>query len=265
MVLLVNETKLVEVTTDLNDKDFLNQLLTMEIDKISTRLNYLLKKYKNLPNVNKYNSIKSTKYIMEKNFPEQNKKVEKLKKKEEDLLSTYKEIQEIESLKNALRDYTDYQTKLKNSITTKDGIMYSSIEDSKVKLYNIDTIIRHLFIIKNDNNLKENEIKAYIEIVKNNLTTFKHFKDDSKDEILIIKLYKNPNSYQVEALDNISSIKETENYYYDSITNTIRLKNPIIVEDNLTEREKNAFYNEEAYKLFGYNIPKEKIKVIKGV
>ena len=48
----MNETKLVEVTTDLNDKDFLNQLLIMEINKISTRLNLLLKKYKVLPKVN---------------------------------------------------------------------------------------------------------------------------------------------------------------------------------------------------------------------
>ena len=261
----MNETKLVEVTTDLNDKDFLNQLLIMEINKISTRLNLLLKKYKALPKVNKYNYIKSTKNIMEKQFPEQTEKVEQLEKKAEDLLSTYTEKEKIEELKQAIRDYKNYQAKLQNSITTKDGIIYSSIDDSEIKLYSIDTVLKHLFIIKNDSYLTEEEIKAYFDIVKKNITTFKHFEDDSKDEFLIIKLYKNPESYQVDSIDTITSIEETENYYYDETNNVIRLKSPIIIEEDLTEREENAFYNEEAYELFGYEKPKENIKTIKGV
>lgn len=261
----MNETKLVEVTTDLNDKDFLNQLLIMEINKISTRLNLLLKKYKSLPKVNKYNNIKSTKNIMDKQFPEQTEKVEQLEKKAENLLSTYTEIQEIEELKQAIRDYKIYQDKLKNSITTKDGIIYSSIDDSEIELYSIDTILKHLFIIKNDSYLTEEEIKSYVDIVKNNITTFKHFEDDPKDELLIVELYKNPESYQVESIDSITSIEETENYYYDETNNVIRLKSPIIIEEDLNEREENAFYNEKAYELFGYEKPKENIKTIKGV
>ena len=42
----MNEIKLIESTTELNDTDFLNQQLAMEITKISLGLNEKLAKYK---------------------------------------------------------------------------------------------------------------------------------------------------------------------------------------------------------------------------
>lgn len=261
----MNETKLIEVTTDLNDKDFLNQLLIMEISKISMMLKEKLEKYKDLESVKKYLSIDATINIIKLHYKDQEGRIVDLEREKQQLIDKYKEIQEIEELKQAIRDYKRYQDKLKNSITTNDGIIYSSIDDSEIELYSIDTVLKHLFTIKKDNYLTEEEIKAYFDIVKKNITTFKHFDDDLKEEFLIIKLYKNPESYQVESIDSITSIEETENYYYDETNNVIRLKSPIIIEEDLTEREKNAFYNEEAYKLFGYEKPKENIKTIKGV
>ena len=261
----MNETKLIEVTTDLNDKDFLNQLLIMEISKISMMLKEKLEKYKELESVKKYLSIDATINIIKLHYKDQEGRVVDLEREKQQLIDKYKEIQEIEELKQAIRDYKRYQDKLKNSITTNDGIIYSSIDDSEIELYSIDTVLKHLFTIKKDNYLTEEEIKAYFDIVKKNITTFKHFDDDLKEEFLIIKLYKNPESYQVESIDSITSIEETENYYYDETNNVIRLKSPIIIEEDLTEREKNAFYNEEAYKLFAYEKPKENIKTIKGV
>ena len=261
----MNETKLVEVTTDLNDKDFLNQLLIMEISKISMMLKEKLEKYKDLESVKKYLSIDATINIIKLHYKDQEGRIVDLEREKQQLIDKYKEIQEIEELKQAIRDYKRYQDKLKNSITTNDGIIYSSIDDSEIELYSIDTVLKHLFTIKKDNYLTEEEIKAYFDIVKKNITTFKHFDDDLKEEFLIIKLYKNPESYQVESIDSITSIEETENYYYDETNNVIRLKSPIIIEEDLTEREENAFYNEEAYELFGYEKPKENIKIIKGV
>lgn len=261
----MNETKLVEVTTDLNDKDFLNQLLIMEISKISMMLKEKLEKYKDLESVKKYLSIDATINIIKLHYKDQEGRIVDLKREKQQLIDKYKETQEIEELKQAIRDYKRYQDKLKNSITTKDGIIYSSIDDSEIELYSIDTVLKHLFTIKKDSYLTEEEIKSYVDIVKKNITTFEHFEDDPKDELLIVELYKNPESYQVESIDSITSIEETENYYYDEKNNVIRLKSPIIIEEDLTEREEKAFYNEKAYELFGYEKPKENIKTIKGV
>ena len=67
----MNETKLIEVTTDLNDKDFLNQLLIMEISKISMMLKEKLEKYKDLESVKKYLSIDATINIIKLHYKDQ--------------------------------------------------------------------------------------------------------------------------------------------------------------------------------------------------
>lgn len=262
----MNEIKLIESTTELNDTDFLNQQLAMEITKISLGLNEKLAKYKDFESVIKYFSIETTINKMRLHYSNQEERINKLKREKQQLIDKYKEVKEIEEDIKAIRDYNSYQEILKTYITTEEDIMYNTLTENKIKTYNLQMILDHLFVIKDSTYLTEEEIKEYINIVRDNLTTFKHFEDDEiVREFLITKVYRNPNSYQIASLDNISSIKPTENYYYEEKTNTIRLKRPIILEETLTKREENAFYNEKAYKLFGKTKEDEKIKVIKGV
>lgn len=262
----MNEIKLIESTTELNDNDFLNQQLAMEITKISLSLKEKLEKYKDFESVIKYLSIETTINIMRLHYSNQEERINELKRKKQQLIDEYKEVKEIEEDIKAIRDYSSYQEKLKTYITTEEDIMYNSPTEKKIKIYSLQTILDHLFVIKDSTYLTEEEIKGYINIVRDNLTTFNHFEDDEiVREFLIAKIYRNPNSYQIETLDHISSIKPTENYYYDEKTNTIRLKSPIILEEALTKREENAFYNEKAYELFGKTKEEENKKIKKGV
>ena len=262
----MNEFKSVESTIKLNNNDFLNQQLSIEISKISIILKEKLEKYKDLESVKKYLSIDATINIIKLHYKDQEERIVDLEREKQQLIDKYKEVREIEEDKKAIRDYKKYQDKLRSYITTKEDVMYNRVEDNIIKVYGLKTILDHLFVIKNSNYLTEEEIKEYINIVKENLTTLDHFEDDEVErDFLITKIYRNPNSYKVEPLDTISSIKATENYYYDETNNVIRIKSPIILDEKLSKREENAFYNEKAYELFGYEKPKENIKVIKGV
>ena len=190
----MNEIKLIESTTELNDTDFLNQQLAMEITKISLGLNEKLAKYKDFESVIKYFSIETTINKMRLHYSNQEERINKLKREKQQLIDKYKEVKEIEEDIKAIRDYNSYQEILKTYITTEEDIMYNTLTENKIKTYNLQMILDHLFVIKDSTYLTEDEIKEYINIVRDNLTTFKHFEDDEiVREFLITKVYRNPN------------------------------------------------------------------------
>lgn len=230
-----------------NDKSFLIELLDLEIVKISKIVN----KYLEFEEVKRYLSLSATISIIEREKFDQQEQKEFYKQKQQEILEKYQEVKKFVEARKTLTDYKRYKDKLKNYIVSEEGKIYNNIEDNKIKEYKLEDVIKYLFVIKNSVTITEEELKSYRNIVLENLRTFKSFSDDEIKEIFLgTKIYVNPNSYFIEEFKTMESL-QTEKYYFDSLNNTINLINPIVIDDeNLAEREKNAFYNKKAYELF---------------
>ena len=91
------------------------------------------------------------------------------------------------------------------------------------------------------------ELNRYICAVRSTLQTYIHYEDDKKvDEILSFKIYENPHNYDIKNVRELPSL-DLE-YLYET--------------DNLTEREKEAFFGITAHKALGIQKETENVKRI---
>ena len=91
------------------------------------------------------------------------------------------------------------------------------------------------------------ELNNYIDAVRKSLQEKTHYEDDTAvDEILSFKVYQNPQNYDIKNVRELPSI-DLEYLY---------------VKDNLTEREKEAFFGTEAHKALGISKEQAKVKRI---
>ena len=91
------------------------------------------------------------------------------------------------------------------------------------------------------------ELNRYIDAVRKSLQDNTHYEDDTViDEILSFKVYQNPQNYDIKNVRELPSL-DLE-YQYEI--------------DNLTEREKEAFFGIEAYKALGISKEQDKVKRI---
>ena len=242
-----------------NDKNFLIEVLNLEIAKISK----IVSNYLQYEEVKRYLSISATISIIDREKFNQPERRKELKQKQQEILEKYQEVEKFVEARKTLADYKKYQDKLKKYVVSSEGKIYNNVEDNSKKIYSLKEVIKYLFIIKDSSVLTEEEIRAYRNIVLDNLQTFQSFADDKVKEIFLgTKIYENPISYSVEEFTTMESL-QTDNFYYDESNNTINLKTkPVIDDDKLTEREKHAFYNQKAYELFQEE-NKEKVKSYK--
>ena len=232
-----------EIVADtINDLEFLKLQLTTEIDGIKINIGDLCI----YPKVQNYISlVKKRENLKQNNIYKDPLKAE-LKDKIDTLIDTYVEVKQyIESIK-ALKDYEEDLTNLDNLISI-DGVIYNKVKDDKI-YYSREEVLKHLITLKESKGitfkLTTEELNRYIDAVRKSLQDNTHYEDDKViDEILSFKVYQNPKNYDIKNVRELPSI-DLE-YLYEK--------------DNLTEREKEAFFGTEAHKAL--DISKEQAKV----
>ena len=235
-----------EIVADtINDLEFLKLQLTTEIDGIKINIGYL----RIYPKVQSYISlVKKRENLKQNNIYKDPLKAE-IKDKIDTLIDTYVEVKQyVESIK-ALKDYEEDLTNLDNLISI-DGVIYNKEREDKI-YYSAKEVLKHLINLKQSkgitSKLTTEELNRYIDDVREALQDNTHYEDDKViDEILSFKVYQNPQNYDIKNVRELPSI-DLE-YLYEI--------------DNLTEREKEAFFGTEAYKALGISKEQDKVKRI---
>ena len=235
-----------EIVADtINDLEFLKLQLTTEIDGIKINIGDL----RIYPKVQNYISlVKKRENLKQNNIYKDPLKAE-LKDKIDTLIDTYVEVKQyIESIK-ALKDYEEDLTNLDNLISI-DGVIYNKEREDKI-YYSAKEVLKYLINLKQSkgitSKLTTEELNRYIDAVREALQDNSHYEDDKViDEILSFKVYQNPKNYDIKNVRELPSI-DLE-YLYEK--------------DNLTEREKEAFFGAEAYKTLGISKEQDKVKRI---
>ena len=235
-----------EIVADtINDLEFLKLQLTTEIDGIKISIEDLLI----YPKVQSYISlVKKRENLKQNNIYKDPLKAE-LKDKIDTLIDTYVEVKQyIESIK-ALKDYEEDLTNL-DDLVSINGVIYNKEKDDKI-YYSTKEALKHLMALKEREGLPLvftiEELNNYIDTVRKSLQEKTHYEDDTAvDEILSFKVYQNPQNYDIKNVRELPSL-DLE-YLYEI--------------DNLTEREKEAFFGTEAHKALGISKEQDKVKRI---
>ena len=235
-----------EIVADtINDLEFLKLQLTTEIDGIKINIGDLCI----YPKVQNYISlVKKRENLKQNNIYKDPLKAE-LKDKIDTLIDTYVEVKQyIESIK-ALKDYEEDLTNL-DDLVSINGVIYNKEKDDKI-YYSAKEALKHLMALKEREGLPLvftiEELNNYIDAVRKSLQEKTHYEDDKViDEILSFKVYQNPKNYDIKNVRELPSI-DLE-YLYEK--------------DNLTEREKEAFFGNEAHKALGISKEQAKVKRI---
>ena len=242
-----------EIVADtINDLEFLKLQLTTEIDVIKNGVNSL----EALEAVQEYIALKQSYISLVKkreNLKQNNIYKDPLKAEIKDkidtLIDTYVEVKQyVESIK-ALKDYEEDLTNLDNLISI-DGVIYNKEREDKI-YYSAKEVLKYLINLKQSkgitSKLTTEELNRYIDAVRKSLQDNTHYEDDKViDEILSFKVYQNPQNYDIKNIREIPSINLE--YLYKK--------------DNLTEREKEAFFGTEAHKALGISKEQDKVKRI---
>ena len=233
------------VTENVNDLEFLKILLTTEIDKIKNSLSDL-KKY---PKVQSYIILEKKRENLKINQIYGGLKKIEIKDKIDNLINTYIEVKQYVESINALSEFEEDLINLDNLISI-DGIIYNKEKKYKV-YYSPRIVLKHLIELKESKGLSSiltiEELNNYIDAVRETLQNQIHYEDDKVvDEILTYKVYENPCNYDIKNIREIPSINLE--YLYKK--------------DNLTEREKEAFFGTNAYKALGISKEQDKVKRI---
>ncbi len=234
-----------EVTENINDLEFLKLALTIEIDKIKINIEELLV----YPKVQNYISLVEKRKNLKQNKIYKDPLRAELKDKIEKLFIEYIEVKQYEENIKTLK-YYNKALKIVEDLISIDGIIYNKEKNNK-KYYSCKTILKYLLTIKESEGLPlqtdVEELNRYICAVRNTLQTYIHYEDDKKvDEILSFKIYENPQNYDIKNVRELPSL-DLE-YLYEK--------------DNLTEREKEAFFGTEAHKALGISKEQDKVKRI---
>ncbi len=230
-----------EIVADtINDLEFLKLQLTTEIDVIKNGVNSL----EALEAVQEYIALKQeidkTSNII--------KSIELIKRIEE-LKNTYAEVKQYEETPITIEYYQEKLKYLENLISVN-GIIYNKEREDKI-LYSPVTALKHLINLKEQEGLPASftieELNNYIDAVRNALQAYKVYEDDKVvNDILCYKVYQNPQNYDIKNVRELPSL-DLE-YLYEK--------------DNLTEREKEAFFGIEACKALGISKEQDKVKRI---
>ena len=235
-----------EIVADtINDLEFLKLQLTTEIDGIKINIGDLCI----YPKVQNYISlVKKRENLKQNNIYKDPLKAE-LKDKIDTLIGTYIEVKQyVESIK-VLKEYEEDLTNLDNLVSIN-GVIYNKEREDKI-YYSAKEVLKHLTNLKESkgitSKLTTEELNRYIDAVRKSLQDNTHYEDDKViDEILSFKVYQNPKNYDIKNVRELPSI-DLE-YLYEK--------------DNLTEREKEAFFGAEAYKTLGISKEQDKVKRI---
>lgn len=235
-----------EIVADtINDLEFLKLQLTTEIDGIKINIGDL----SIYPKVQSYISlVKKRENLKQNNIYKDPLKAE-IKDKIDTLIDTYIEVKQyVESIK-ALQEYEEDLTNLDNLISI-DGVIYNKEREDKI-YYSAKEVLKYLINLKQSkgitSKLTTEELNRYIDAVRKSLQDNTHYEDDKViDEILSFKVYQNPQNYDIKNVRELPSL-DLE-YQYEI--------------DNLTEREKEAFFGTEAYKALGISKEQDKVKRI---
>ena len=230
-----------EIVADIiNDLEFLKLQLTTEIDGIKNGV----KSLENFEAVQKYIALKQeideTSNII--------KSIELIKKVEK-LRDTYTEVKQYETTPITIKYYQQKLEYLENLISVN-GIIYNKEREDKI-FYSKEEVLKHLISLKEQAGLSSNltieELNRYIDNVRKTLQAYNHYEDDKVvDEILSYKVYQNPRNYDIKNVRELPSL-DLE-YLYEK--------------DNLTKREKEAFFGTEAWKALGISKEQAKVKRI---
>ena len=233
------------VAENINDLEFLKLQLTTEIDGIKINIGDL----SIYPKVQNYISlVKKRENLKQNNIYKDPLKAE-IKDKIDTLIDTYIEVKQyIESIK-ALQEYEEDLTNLDNLISI-DGVIYNKEREDKI-YYSAKEVLKYLINLKQSkgitSKLTTEELNRYIDAVRKALQDNTHYEDDKViDEILSFKVYQNPQNYDIKNVRELPSL-DLE-YLYEK--------------DNLTEREKEAFFGIEACKALGISKEQDKVKRI---
>ena len=235
-----------EIVADtINDLEFLKLQLTTEIDGIKINIGDLCI----YPKVQNYISlVKKRENLKQNNIYKDPLKAE-LKDKIDTLIGTYIEVKQyVESIK-VLKEYEEDLTNLDNLVSIN-GVIYNKEREDKI-YYSAKEVLKHLINLKESkgitSKLTTEELNRYIDAVRKALQDNTHYEDDKViDEILSFKVYQNPQNYDIKNVRELPSL-DLE-YLYEI--------------DNLTEREKEAFFGIEAYKALGISKEQDKVKRI---
>lgn len=235
-----------EIVADtINDLEFLKLQLTTEIDGIKINIGDL----SIYPKVQNYISlVKKRENLKQNNIYKDPLKAE-IKDKIDTLIDTYIEVKQyVESIK-ALKDYEEDLINL-DDLVSINGVIYNKEKDDKI-YYSTKEALKHLMALKEREGLPLvftiEELNNYIDTVRKSLQEKTHYEDDTVvDEILSFKVYQNPQNYDIKNVRELPSL-DLE-YLYEK--------------DNLTEREKEAFFGTEACKTLGTSKEQDKIKRI---
>ena len=235
-----------EIVADtINDLEFLKLQLTTEIDGIKINIGDL----RIYPKVQNYISlVKKRENLKQNNIYKDPLKAE-LKDKIDTLIDTYVEVKQyVESIK-VLKEYEEDLTNLDNLVSIN-GVIYNKEREDKI-YYSAKEVLKHLINLKESkgitSKLTTEELNRYIDAVRKALQDNTHYEDDKViDEILSFKVYQNPQNYDIKNVRELPSL-DLE-YLYEI--------------DNLTEREKEAFFGIEAYKALGISKEQDKVKRI---
>ena len=235
-----------EIVADtINDLEFLKLQLTTEIDGIKINIGDLCI----YPKVQNYISlVKKRENLKQNNIYKDPLKAE-LKDKIDTLIGTYIEVKQyVESIK-VLKEYEEDLTNLDNLVSIN-GVIYNKEREDKI-YYSAKEVLKHLINLKESkgitSKLTTEELNRYIDAVREALQDNSHYEDDKViDEILSFKVYQNPQNYDIKNVRELPSL-DLE-YQYEV--------------DNLTEREKEAFFGTEACKALGISKEQDKVKRI---
>ena len=235
-----------EIVADtINDLEFLKLQLTTEIDGIKINIGDL----SIYPKVQNYISlVKKRENLKQNNIYKDPLKAE-IKDKIDTLIDTYIEVKQyVESIK-ALKDYEEDLINL-DDLVSINGVIYNKEKDDKI-YYSTKEALKHLMALKEREGLPLvftiEELNNYIDTVRKSLQEKTHYEDDTVvDEILSFKVYQNPQNYDIKNVRELPSL-DLE-YLYEK--------------DNLTEREKEAFFGNEAHKALGISKEQDKVKRI---
>ena len=231
-----------EIVADtINDLEFLKLQLTTEIDGIKINIGYL----RIYPKVQNYITlIKKRENLKHNNIYKDPLKAE-LKDKIDTLIGTYIEVKQyVESIK-VLKEYEEDLTNLDNLVSIN-GVIYNKEREDKI-YYSREEALKHLINFKErkgiTSKLTTEELNRYIDAVRKSLQDNTHYEDDKViDEILSFKVQ----NYDIKNVRELPSL-DLE-YQYEI--------------DNLTEREKEAFFGTEACKALGTSKEQDKVKRI---
>ena len=235
-----------EIVADtINDLEFLKLQLTTEIDGIKINIGDLCI----YPKVQNYISlVKKRENLKQNNIYKDPLKAE-LKDKIDTLIGTYIEVKQyVESIK-VLKEYEEDLTNLDNLVSIN-GVIYNKEREDKI-YYSAKEVLKHLINLKESkgitSKLTTEELNRYIDAVRKALQDNTHYEDYKfVDEILTYKVYENHCNYDIKNIREIPSINLE--YLYKK--------------DNLTEREKEAFFGTEAHKALGISKEQDKVKRI---